>query len=122
MYAMKYMNKIQIIQKKAVDNIFREIQIIKSLDHPFLVNLWYAFQDEEDIFVVLDLMLGECTQCGLFIYYSLPFPFLFSLLISLPSICFFPSFISLSVSLSLSLPLSLSHVYKVKVQQIIIPK
>ena len=59
MYAMKYMNKVQIIQKKAVDNIFREIQIIKSLDHPFLVNLWYAFQDEEDIFVVLDLMLGE---------------------------------------------------------------
>ena len=58
MYAMKYMNKIQIIQKKAVDNVFREIHILKSLDHPFLVNLWFSFQDMEDIFLVIDLMLG----------------------------------------------------------------
>ena len=58
MYAMKYMNKIQIIQKKAVDNVYREIQILKSLDHPFIVNLWFSFQDREDIFVVIDLMLG----------------------------------------------------------------
>ena len=58
MYAMKYMNKIQIIQKKAVDNVFREIHILKSLDHPFLVNLWFSFQDREDVFVVIDLMLG----------------------------------------------------------------
>lgn len=59
MYAMKYMNKLQIIQKKAVDNVFREITILKSLEHPFIVNLWFAFQDEEDIFLVLDLMLGN---------------------------------------------------------------
>lgn len=59
MYAMKYMNKIQIIKKRAVDNVFREISILKSLDHPFLVNLWFTFHDVEDIFVVLDLMLGE---------------------------------------------------------------
>ena len=31
---------------------------MKKLSHPFLVNLWYAFQDEEDMFMVLDLMLG----------------------------------------------------------------
>ena len=59
MYAMKYMNKIQIIQKKAVDNVYREITILKALEHAFLVNLWFAFQDEEDIFVVIDLMLGK---------------------------------------------------------------
>lgn len=56
---MKYMNKIQIIQKKAVDNVYREITILKALEHAFLVNLWFAFQDEEDIFVVIDLMLGK---------------------------------------------------------------
>lgn len=59
MYAMKYMNKVQIIEKRAVDNVFREIHILKSLSHPFIVNLWFAFQDEEDIFLVLDLMLGR---------------------------------------------------------------
>lgn len=58
MYAMKYMNKLQIIEKRAVDNVFREIHILKALDHPFLVNVWFAFQDEEDIFLVIDLMLG----------------------------------------------------------------
>ena len=56
---MKYMNKIQIIQKHAVDNVFREIDILRGLDHAFLVNLWYTFQDREDMFMVLDLMLGE---------------------------------------------------------------
>lgn len=59
MYAMKYMNKVQIIKKHAVENVFREINILQTLEHPFLVNLWFTFQDREDIFMVLDLMLGE---------------------------------------------------------------
>ena len=64
MYAMKYMNKIQIIRKHAVENVFREIKILCSLEHPFLVNLWFTFQDREDMFLVMDLMLGElmCTS------------------------------------------------------------
>ena len=65
MYAMKYMNKVAIIKKHAVENVFREINILQTLEHPFLVNLWFTFQDREDIFMVLDLMLGEsvCLPC-----------------------------------------------------------
>lgn len=59
MYAMKYMTKIQIIRKHAVENVFREIKILAAVEHPFLVNLWFTFQDREDMFMVLDLMLGE---------------------------------------------------------------
>ena len=59
MYAMKYMNKVQIIRKHAVENVFREIKILRSLEHSFLVNLWFSFQDREDMFMVLDLMLGN---------------------------------------------------------------
>lgn len=59
MYAMKYMNKIQIIRKHAVDNVFREIKILCSVEHSFLVNLWFTFQDREDMCMVLDLMLGK---------------------------------------------------------------
>lgn len=58
MYAMKYMNKVQIIKKHAVENVFREIKLLRYLEHPFLVNMWFTFQDREDIFLVLDLMLG----------------------------------------------------------------
>ena len=59
MYAMKYMNKAQIIKKRAVENVLREVEILKKLQYPFLVNLWFTFHDIEDIFMVLDLMLGE---------------------------------------------------------------
>ena len=58
MFAMKYMNKYACIKKDAVRNVFREMDILKTLDHPFLVNLWYTFQDEEDMFMVVDLLLG----------------------------------------------------------------
>lgn len=55
---MKYMNKSACIKKDAVRNVLRELEILKSLEHPFLVNLWFAFQDEEDMFMVVDLLLG----------------------------------------------------------------
>ncbi|TRY82292.1 hypothetical protein DNTS_009388 [Danionella cerebrum] len=58
MYAMKYMNKQQCIERDEVRNVFRELEILQELQHTFLVNLWYSFQDEEDMFMVVDLLLG----------------------------------------------------------------
>nr|XP_012636900.1 serine/threonine-protein kinase 32C isoform X2 [Microcebus murinus] len=58
MYAMKYMNKQQCIERDEVRNVFRELEILQEVEHVFLVNLWYSFQDEEDMFMVVDLLLG----------------------------------------------------------------
>ncbi|XP_043912748.1 serine/threonine-protein kinase 32C [Protopterus annectens] len=58
MYAMKYMNKQQCIERDEVRNVFRELEILQDIEHVFLVNLWYSFQDEEDMFMVVDLLLG----------------------------------------------------------------
>lgn len=58
MYAMKYMNKVMCIQRDAFRNVLREIELLAQLNHPFLVNLWFTFQDEEDMFMVFDLLLG----------------------------------------------------------------
>ncbi|XP_041921991.1 serine/threonine-protein kinase 32C-like isoform X4 [Alosa sapidissima] len=58
MYAMKYMNKHQCIERDEVRNVFRELEILQEIEHVFLVNLWYSFQDEEDMFMVVDLLLG----------------------------------------------------------------
>ncbi|KAJ8026220.1 Serine/threonine-protein kinase 32B [Holothuria leucospilota] len=58
MFAMKYMNKMMCIKKDAVRNVLREQEILQQLEHPFLVNLWFTFQDEEDMFMVVDLLLG----------------------------------------------------------------
>ena len=35
-----------------------------QIDHPFVVNLRYAFQDDENCFFVLDLMLGGDLRCA----------------------------------------------------------
>jgi serine/threonine kinase 32 len=44
MYAMKYMNKTQCLEKEAMKNVVREMNLLRQLEHPFLVNLWFSFQ------------------------------------------------------------------------------
>ncbi|XP_060748821.1 serine/threonine-protein kinase 32B-like [Tachysurus vachellii] len=58
LYAMKYMNKHVCVERDEVRHVCRELQILQEIQHPFLVNLWYSFQDEEDMFMVVDLLLG----------------------------------------------------------------
>ena len=36
---------------------------LNQIDHPFVVNMRYAFQDDENCFFVLDLMLGGDLRC-----------------------------------------------------------
>ncbi|KAJ3223721.1 hypothetical protein HDU81_008993 [Chytriomyces hyalinus] len=57
-YALKYMDKMQCIRMHAIQNIFRERAILQDLNHPFIVNLNYAFQDDQSLFFVLDLKTG----------------------------------------------------------------
>ncbi|OZJ02381.1 hypothetical protein BZG36_04445, partial [Bifiguratus adelaidae] len=58
MYALKYINKLKCIKMRAVENIISERRLLEAIDFPFIVNLRYAFQDDENLFMVLDLMLG----------------------------------------------------------------
>lgn len=57
-YALKYINKIKAVRMRAVGNIIQERRLLEKIDHPFVVNLRFAFQDDENCFFVLDLMLG----------------------------------------------------------------
>ncbi|KAI0819659.1 kinase-like protein [Trametes gibbosa] len=58
LYALKYINKPKCVKMKAVANIIQERRLLEEIDHPFVVNMRYAFQDDENCFFVLDLMLG----------------------------------------------------------------
>ncbi|XP_017875968.1 serine/threonine-protein kinase 32A isoform X2 [Ceratina calcarata] len=58
MYAMKYVHKGECALRGALKNVAREVEILSQLEHPCLVNLWFSFQDEEDLFMVSDLLLG----------------------------------------------------------------
>ncbi|CAO3658150.1 unnamed protein product [Rhizopus microsporus] len=58
LYALKYINKTKCIQMKAVENIISERKLLEQIDCNLIVNMRYAFQDDENLFMVLDLMLG----------------------------------------------------------------
>ncbi|KAG0181692.1 hypothetical protein DFQ28_011728 [Apophysomyces sp. BC1034] len=57
-FALKYISKDACIQLKMINNIISERKLLEEIDHPLVVNLRYAFQDEQHLFMVLDLMLG----------------------------------------------------------------
>ena len=57
-YAMKEMSKARIITKRSVKSVMNERQILTQLQNPFLVNMYYAFQDRENLYLVMDLLSG----------------------------------------------------------------
>lgn len=57
-YALKYISKSKCIELNATSNILTERRILERIDYPLVVNLRYAFHDDENLFMVLDLMLG----------------------------------------------------------------
>jgi serine/threonine protein kinase len=58
MYALKEMAKVKIIDKKSERSIKYEKELLTKLKHPFIVNMHYAFQDYNNLYVVMDLLSG----------------------------------------------------------------
>lgn len=58
LYALKYINKKDCIKMEALRNVFRERNLLERVDHPYICNLRFAFQDDEYMYMVLDLMMG----------------------------------------------------------------
>ena len=52
------MSKARIITKRSVKSVMNERQILTQLNSPFLVNMYYAFQDRENLYLVMDLLNG----------------------------------------------------------------
>ena len=47
-----------MIRTDTVYHVLREQDILIELDHSNIIKLWFTFQDEEDVFMVSDLLLG----------------------------------------------------------------
>ena len=58
MYAMKIMSKKVAVRRKMTDEFFTERNMLAALNHEFLVNAHYCFQDEFHCFIIMDLALG----------------------------------------------------------------
>ncbi|ORZ19717.1 kinase-like domain-containing protein [Absidia repens] len=57
-YAIKTLNKHEVVRKKQVDHTNNEFTILRDMYHPFLVTLWDAFQDDCHLFMVMDYVPG----------------------------------------------------------------
>ena len=55
---MKEMSKARIICKRSTAAVMSEKKLLEKLRHPFLVNINYAFQDRENLYLVSDLLTG----------------------------------------------------------------
>ena len=58
LYALKQMSKAKIIDKKSERSIKYERDLLAKINHPFIVNMHYAFQDYENLYLVMDLLNG----------------------------------------------------------------
>eukprot|EP00557_Chaetoceros_sp_GSL56_P005688 CAMPEP_0176499150 /NCGR_PEP_ID=MMETSP0200_2-20121128/12752_1 /TAXON_ID=947934 /ORGANISM="Chaetoceros sp., Strain GSL56" /LENGTH=674 /DNA_ID=CAMNT_0017897507 /DNA_START=81 /DNA_END=2102 /DNA_ORIENTATION=- len=58
LYAMKVMNKVRIKAKKSTQLALNERACLAAVNSPFVVNLKYAFQTKDDLYLILDLMTG----------------------------------------------------------------
>jgi len=58
LFAMKEMRKGRVIAKKSVASVMNERKLLTGLKHPFLVNMHFAFQDRENLYLGMDLLSG----------------------------------------------------------------
>ena len=57
-YAMKVIDKEKIIKKKITQRIKTEKELLKKINHPFIVKLIFSFQDNEKLYLVTEFMQG----------------------------------------------------------------
>merc|ERR1719171_1125757 len=57
-FALKILKKSEIIRLKQVEHVKAEKQILEKIEHPFIVNLLYCFQDEKRLFMLMEYVNG----------------------------------------------------------------
>ncbi|KAK3822518.1 MAG: kinase-like domain-containing protein [Linnemannia elongata] len=57
-YALKVLKKKQIVQSNQVEHVNEEKRILEQIRHPFLVKTWGTFQDNANLYIVMDYVVG----------------------------------------------------------------
>ena len=52
------MSKALVISKKSVNSVLNERTLLSNLKHPFIVNMQTAFQDKENLYLIMDYLQG----------------------------------------------------------------
>mmetsp|Transcript_31105 Transcript_31105/g.75866 ORF Transcript_31105/g.75866 Transcript_31105/m.75866 type:complete len:516 (-) Transcript_31105:407-1954(-) len=64
-YAMKCIGKHEVIIHKAVHRTMQELIILMKIDHPFIIRIYSAFQDENNLFLITELCEGGTLEAVL---------------------------------------------------------
>ena len=57
-YAMKVLKKEYVKKRKQEDHTKTERKILEKISHPFIVSLFFAFQDENKLYLITEFMQG----------------------------------------------------------------
>lgn len=57
-FALKEMNKAMIVYQRSDSSVMYERNILEWLFHPFICNLFFSFQDKENIYLINELYKG----------------------------------------------------------------
>ena len=52
------MSKLKIVDRRSEESIMSERNLLSTLNHSFLVNMYFAFQDFYNLYLVMDLLTG----------------------------------------------------------------
>ncbi len=55
---MKEMSKARVMVKKSVTSVMNELKLLSHMQSSYLINVHYAFQDRENLYLVMDLLTG----------------------------------------------------------------
>ena len=57
-FAMKEMSKAIVIEKNCVSSILYERDLLSNFHHPFIINMIFSFQDNDNLYLVMNLCTG----------------------------------------------------------------
>ncbi|EGG20039.1 protein serine/threonine kinase [Cavenderia fasciculata] len=63
LYAIKVLKKLDTIRKNMVDHVLIERNILATVQNPFVVKLFYAFQSADKLYLVMEYLIGgDCAS------------------------------------------------------------
>ena len=65
-FAMKKMSKCKIIDKRSEHSIKAERDLLSVMNHPFIINMHFSFQDAEFLYIAMDLLTGGDLRYQIF--------------------------------------------------------
>ena len=72
-YALKQMTKVKILEERSEENILNERMILAKMHSRFIVSLLYSFQNQNNLFLVMELLTGGDLR-----YHLLNYRFVFT--------------------------------------------